>query len=170
MHVPVVLLEAQCLVEPRGRGIRRAQPEGGERAVGGGDDGAHEPPPDAEPPVRRQHVEVAHAADARIAGIRVDVEAARANQAAVHQGAEQGLARAVEAILSARPFLGEPAHESQAGLLALGDQGGQACVRQLTQALDARATRLAAHRRSTRAAASRPRQPSAYRPRWISNT
>jgi len=129
--------ESQRLVEPRGRGIRRAEPEGGEPAAGGRDDGAHELPADTMPPMGRQHVQMPHAANARITGVWVDVQAADADQKAVQLGAEQGLTRAIEAIAPALPFRREPAHESQAGLLALGDQGRQPIGRQLMQPLDA---------------------------------
>ena len=123
MGVAGVPAESQRLVEPRGRGIRRAEPEGGERAAGGRDDGAHELPADTMPPMGRQHVQVPHAAHAGITGIGVDVQAADADQKAVQLGAEQGLTRAIEAIAAALPLFREPPHESLPGLLALGDQG-----------------------------------------------
>src|SRR5262245_18374809 len=67
-----------------------------------------------------------HTTDARIAGVRIDAQAADADKAVGLKGGEQRLAGTVEAVDTRLPLLGQPAQEAVPLALDLDRQVSQA--------------------------------------------
>src|SRR5258705_13238241 len=88
---------------------------------------------------------MAHSAYARHRCIGIDVEPTGPDQAPFHPGREQGLAGTPEPVRPAGPLVGEPAHESVSGALALGDQRVEETRRRLGEALDLDTARARHH-------------------------
>jgi hypothetical protein len=127
--------EADGLVEARGRGIGGAQPQDAEAAARRLDHALYQRPADAAPTAVRQDVEVADPADPWVAGVRIDVQAAHADQAAVEPGAEQGFSGTVEAVGAVAPLVHEPAHEADTHTLAVVDESVDVGVSQRGEGL-----------------------------------
>src|SRR5262245_44963793 len=72
-------------------------------------------------------------------------EATLEPQALVEVGREQDLAGPVESIRPARPLVGELAHESASGALALGDRGVEEIRRRFDEAIDQDPARVYTH-------------------------
>jgi hypothetical protein len=135
--VPTVGTKAERFVEPRGPRILGPQAEAAEVSARGFDDLRDQPPAHPEPPLPRQDVQLAHPADPRLGGERIDVEPAHADHPLADPGDEQRLAGLVEPIRAAGPLLGEPSDETQSVPLALRDQFGHPLDRRPLQSLDA---------------------------------
>src|SRR5206468_3398609 len=133
---PDATLEPQLLVELGRRRVLRAQAKPLEPTPRRVQHPFDQSPADAQAPVVRQHVQMTDSADPRCRRIRIDVEPAGTDQAPIHPGREEGLAGTLEPIRPAGPLVGEPAHESVSGALALGDQGVEETRRRLGEALD----------------------------------
>ncbi|HEU4369676.1 MAG TPA: hypothetical protein VFV05_15760 [Methylomirabilota bacterium] len=129
--------KAQPLVDLRGHGILRPQPEAREPPARRPDDVRDQLLADPESPIPHQDVQVPHAADVRPRGVGVDVEPADADDARPDSGDEQPLARAVEPVGAAGPLVGEAPDEAEPVGLALDDEGVQALGRRGAQPLDA---------------------------------
>jgi hypothetical protein len=136
MRVVGARAKAQPLVEACRLGIGGAQAQALEPAARRLDDRFNQLLTDSQPPIRRQHVEVAHPADVRLGGVRIHVEAADADDVLAAAGREERLAGPVEAIRAAGPLISQPSNEAQAASLALGDQRRQAFGLQGAEAFD----------------------------------
>src|SRR5262245_4580227 len=117
-----VATKTQRFVETGRRRIVRAQADGVESPAGGLNDAFHQLPANAPSAEWRQDVQVTNPADALIAGVGVDVEAAHSDQASIDEGAEQDLAWPVEPIHPAGPLFGQPTDEAQSESFTLDDQ------------------------------------------------
>jgi hypothetical protein len=140
--------EAETLVEPCG--FARADPQAYDGKVPSRflDDTRHQRPAHAPPAHLPEHIEVAQAADAREP--RIAAQPADADEAAVEEGAEQDLARPVEALGAAQPFVAQPKQEGPAFSLAFRQQW----LEQGIGILDRPDVRPRAHGRSSSARAN----------------
>lgn len=119
------LAKTKPLVEPSSLGVLRphaqhSKPSDGRRRH----DRLHEPPANAPPPVRPEHVQASYSAHALVAAVWVDVKVTDANDYPMHRGDEQRLIRLIEAIGAACPLVGQPADEPPTVLFALGNERG----------------------------------------------
>src|SRR5438874_10780179 len=113
--------KAHSLVEPRGLGIRGPQAQILDPSASGCDDFGRDALADAAAPMRRQYIEVSNPADVARRGVGIDVQPADADELLTVAGDEERLAGPVESIDTRGPLVGQPPHEAQAVLLALGD-------------------------------------------------
>jgi hypothetical protein len=136
---PSAMVKTKPFVKARCHGIVRAQAEVVESAVGRLDDVGHQVLPDP--------------AHAIVASVRIDVQAADADQPPIDPRAEQGLSRPVKPIGPAGPLVDQPTDDAQARHLAVREQVVDGALCDLGQALDDQ-------RAATRFRTGGPDQPS----------